>query len=74
MIHLSESKQDAVQVAGPSVVTLSGNCVGKTEAELSQLSDSQVETLCAHAAIKLNAAGAHFIVRTVVEVPECFAE
>lgn len=50
-------------------ITRSGNCVGKTEEELSQLSSEQVQALCDVAARKLKAAGAHYIVESVAEVP-----
>jgi phosphonoacetaldehyde hydrolase len=51
-------------------VTRTGNCVGKTEEELAQLSEEQVESLCRSAADKLLSAGAHYLVESVIEVPE----
>ncbi len=50
-------------------VTRSGNCVGRTEKELSQLSESEVKSLCHFAANTLKAAGAHYIIETVAEIP-----
>lgn len=50
-------------------VTRTGNCVGKTEQELSQSSEEQVQAWCRTAAEKLFSAGAHYVVESVVEVP-----
>lgn len=55
-------------------VTRSGNCVGKTEEELSQLSAEDVERLCNRAASKLRSSGAHYIVETVTEIPRVLRE
>jgi phosphonoacetaldehyde hydrolase len=51
-------------------ITRTGNCVGKTEQELAELPESQVQELCRAAADKLKNAGAHYVVDSVVEVPE----
>ncbi len=51
-------------------VTRTGNCVGRTEAELAELSSDEVQLLCEAAKMKLQEAGAHFIVESVTEVPQ----
>ncbi len=51
-------------------VTLSGNCVGLSQSELQQRSESEIEQLCAAADKKLRDAGAHFTVRSIAELPE----
>lgn len=50
-------------------VTRTGNCVGKTELELAALPAAEVNALCDSAAKKLTAAGAHYIVESIAEVP-----
>lgn len=55
-------------------VTRTGNCVGKTQEELAQLTATQVESLCRSAADKLLNAGAHYIVESVAEVPELLSK
>lgn len=55
-------------------ITRSGNCVGKSEEELSQLSPSEVKSLCDAAARRLHEAGAHYTVATVAEVPSLLME
>jgi phosphonoacetaldehyde hydrolase len=55
-------------------VTRSGNCVGKTEQELAQLSAAEIQSLCDVAASKLRTAGAHYLVETVAEVPQVLRE
>ena len=55
-------------------ITKTGNCVGKTEAELGQLPASEVESMCRAAADKLTEAGAHYIVESVAEIPALLVE
>lgn len=55
-------------------VTRSGNLVGRSEAELNTLDAAEQQALCDAAAAKLNAAGAHFTVESVIEVPALVQE
>ncbi len=55
-------------------VSRTGNCVGRTEKELAALSTVEVTALCDMAAKKLTAAGAHYIVESVVEIPKLLKE
>jgi phosphonoacetaldehyde hydrolase len=51
-------------------VTRTGNCVGRTEQELAALTNAEVQSLCDVAEKKLSAAGAHYIVQSVIEIPK----
>ncbi len=55
-------------------VTRTGNCVGLSEPEMAKLSSSEVTALCEVAEQKLRASGAHFIVESVVEIPDLLLE
>jgi phosphonoacetaldehyde hydrolase len=55
-------------------VTLTGNCVGRTEQELATLSTAEVTALCEAAAQRLVAAGAHYIVESVAQIPPLMIE
>ena len=55
-------------------VTRTGNCVGRTEQELAALSHSEVKALCEDAEKRLLAAGSHYIVESVVEIPALLLE
>lgn len=50
-------------------ITRTGNCVGLKEAELAALPTAEVEQLCQQAELQLRAAGAHFILESVAELP-----
>jgi phosphonoacetaldehyde hydrolase len=55
-------------------VTRTGNCVGLSEEELSAMSDQEVQRLCKSAAERLTAAGAHYLVESVAEIPAIVTE
>lgn len=51
-------------------VTRTGNGVGLSEAELAETDEGEVRERCQEAGRRLTAAGAHFLVESVAEVPE----
>ncbi len=51
-------------------VTRTGNCVGLSHAELDALQPEELRLRCDQAAARLRAAGAHFTIESVVEIPQ----
>ncbi|CAN5414298.1 phosphonoacetaldehyde hydrolase [soil metagenome] len=55
-------------------LTLSGNEVGMTQAALDTLAPSEVEALRQDAAARLRAAGAHFVIDSIADLPQVIHE